>query len=508
MPACPLQIDGDHGRAQRWPLHDRVASRTLEAHLTAGCAPHALMQRAGLAAARLALALVPHAGRIWIAAGPGNNGGDGCEAAFHLQRAGKQVSVSLLGDAARRPADAAAALARAQAAGVAFTPDLPSTLQADLVIDALLGLGSARAPQGALAAAIGRVNGAPTPRLALDLPSGLDPDTGALAGTLAVQATDTLALLSLKPGLFTGAGRAHAGRLWFDALGAALDAVDPCAWLSSRPTAPTRRHTDHKGHFGDITVVGGAAGMTGAAWLAACAALAAGAGRVYLALLDSTAPLLDATRPELMHRPQGWQAPPVTLAASTIVCGCGGGEAVRSALPPLLSHSARLLLDADALNAIATDSALQQLLAARAGRGLASVLTPHPLEAARLLGSDAAAVQADRLRAAQTLADRYGCVVVLKGSGTVIAAPGRAPTINPTGNARLASAGTGDVLAGWIGGRWAARAAQGAADAAALAFAVSVAAVWEHGHAAEGEAGREHAPLRAGDLVERLAAAG
>lgn len=508
MPTRPLRLDSDHGRAQRWPLHDRVTSRTLEALLAADCAPHALKQRAGLAAARLALALAPHAGRIWVAAGPGNNGGDGCEAAFHLQRAGKQVSVSLLGDAARRPADAAAALARAQAAGVAFTPELPSSLQADLVIDALLGLGSARAPQGALAAAIGLVNGAPTPRLALDLPSGLDADTGALTGTLAVQATDTLALLSLKPGLFTGAGRAHAGRLWFDDLGASLDAVEPSAWLSSRPTAPARSHTDHKGRFGDVTVVGGAAGMTGAALLAARAALAAGAGRVYLALLDDAAPLLDATRPELMHRPRGWKAPPDTLAASTIVCGCGGGQAMHSALPPLLAHSARLLLDADALNAIATDSALQHLLAVRAARSLASVLTPHPLEAARLLGSDAAAVQGDRLRAAQTLADRFGCVVVLKGSGTVIAAPGRAPTINPTGNARLASAGTGDVLAGWIGGRWAACAAQGTADAAALALAVAVEAVWEHGHAAEGPAGREHAPLRAGDLVERLATAG
>jgi hydroxyethylthiazole kinase-like uncharacterized protein yjeF len=185
------------------------------------------------------------------------------------------------------------------------------------------------------------------------------------------------------------------------------------------------------------------------------------------------------------------------LAAATVVCGCGGGSAVRAALPRLLSLVPRLVLDADALNAIAADTGLQTQLQARATRGHTSVLTPHPLEAARLLGTTTAEVQSDRLAAARALADRFGGVVLLKGSGSVVAVPGRVPWINPTGSAALASAGTGDVLAGWIGGLWA---PQRHADAA---LACTLAAAWQHGHAAD-TSGR--AVMRAAELVERLAA--
>ena len=176
------------------------------------------------------------------------------------------------------------------------------------------------------------------------------------------------------------------------------------------------------------------------------------------------------------------------LEHTTVVCGCGGGDAVRAVLAPVLQSAAQLVLDADALNAIAADSALQTALQTRAQRGQPTVLTPHPLEAARLLGSNtanatnaninAAHVQAQRLQAAQQLAERFGCVVVLKGSGTVVAAPGQTPHINPTGNARLASAGTGDVLAGMIGARWAAHSAS--------AFDAATSAVFAHGLAADG----------------------
>jgi len=234
----------------------------------------------------------------------------------------------------------------------------------------------------------------------------------------------------------------------------------------------------------------------GAAWLAARAALAAGAGRVYCSLLDAEAPLLDPARPELMGRPVWWRSPPATLAASTVVAGCGGGQAVRETLPALLAHAGRLVLDADALNVLAADLSLQRLLTRRASP---TVLTPHPLEAARLLGTTVAEVQADRLAAAQRLAERLGCVVVLKGSGSVVAAPGALPSLNPTGNALLATAGTGDVLAGWLGGRWA-----GGGDA----FATAVATVWQHGHAADrAQAAGATRPLRAADLVDALHAA-
>jgi hydroxyethylthiazole kinase-like uncharacterized protein yjeF len=243
-------------------------------------------------------------------------------------------------------------------------------------------------------------------------------------------------------------------------------------------------------------VVGGAPGMAGAALLAARAAHAAGAGRVFVDMLgaETQALNLDPLRPELMFR-HGWtQGPAETLAQSTVVCGCGGGGAVRVSLPRLLSLAARLVLDADALNAIAADPALATLLRARARRQVGTVLTPHPLEAARLLGSTTAEVQADRLAAAATLSDRFQCVVVLKGSGSIVAAPGQAPRINATGNASLATAGTGDVLAGWLGGRW-------AQSAAAAPFSIAVQAVAEHGAAAHPHA---LGPMRAGDLIEAL----
>lgn len=480
-----------------WPLHDADASRAAEHAALARHAPHVLMARAGLAVARLAVAWAPRAQRVQVLAGPGNNGGDGLVAARHLCAAGLAVRVSLLADPGRLPADAAKALSDAQAAGVAIDIGNLDGGEADLCIDALLGIGASRAPQGLIAAAIAALNARQAPVLAVDLPSGLHPDTGALLGPAAVRAGATLALLTLKPGCCTGHGRDQAGELWLDTLGVTAHA--PTAWLSGPPLRPPRRHAAHKGSFGDVAVVGGAAGMVGAAWLAARAALAAGAGRVYCSLLDPQAALLDPTRPELMARTAWWQSPPALLAQSTVVCGCGGGEAVRAALPPLLSHVARLVLDADALNALATDPALQPLLRARAARGLATLLTPHPLEAARLLNTSSTEVQRDRLAAARQLAADTGAAVLLKGSGSVIAAAGRPTHINPTGNAALATAGTGDVLAGWAAGLWAQQPDAAAAD-------VAMAAAWQHGRAADLHVRAGHrVPLRAGDLVEALA---
>jgi hydroxyethylthiazole kinase-like uncharacterized protein yjeF len=311
-------------------------------------------------------------------------------------------------------------------------------------------------------------------------------------------ASATLALLSIKPGCVTGRGRDFAGALWFDDLG--VDAVTSAtAWLTGPvPRAPLP-HRSHKGSQGDVLVVGGASGMVGAAWLAARAALSAGAGRVHLGLLDERAPAGDASRPELMLRSQPWLWPAPELASRTVVCGCGGGsDLLAQALPPLLAHAGRLVLDADALNLVAGDPALQTLLARRRG---STVLTPHPLEAARLLATDTAAVQAARLPSARALAARWQCTVVLKGSGSVIAAADGRCHVNASGNAALASPGSGDVLAGWLGGAWA---QQPGADPLALASAV----VGLHGaaadqHAAQGLAG----PLLAADLVDAMARA-
>ncbi len=212
--------------------------------------------------------------------------------------------------------------------------------------------------------------------------------------------------------------------------------------------------------------------MGGAALLAATAALHGGAGRVFACLLDPDAPRFDAAEPGLMLR--RWES--LDLSAMAVACGCGGGEAVRETLPKVLATARALVLDADALNAIAADTQLQALLKARGERSRPTVLTPHPLEAGRLLGCAAGRVQSDRLAAGSELVQRLGCVVVLKGSGTVVAAPARTPLLNPTGNARLASAGTGDVLAGLVAARLA---------ATPDAFDAAAAAVFEHGRLAD-----------------------
>jgi hydroxyethylthiazole kinase-like uncharacterized protein yjeF len=184
-----------------------------------------------------------------------------------------------------------------------------------------------------------------------------------------------------------------------------------------------------------------------------------------------------------MFRPHWWRSDPPVLARSTVVCGCGGARAVREVLPPLLSRCPRLVLDADALNALATDDALRRQLDARLPRGQHTVLTPHPLEAARLLQTDVVGVQADRLRHAGALAQRHGCVVLLKGSGSIVAAPDGSLVVNPTGNALLASGGSGDVLAGWVGGLWAQR--SDAVDRGDAALQATLAAAWLHGDAAD-----------------------
>lgn len=480
-------------------LHGCASTRSIERAALASLPAHSLMERAGLAAARLALAVAPHASTIWIACGPGNNGGDGLVAARWLHQAGKVVHLSLLAQTDGLPSDAAHALDLARAAGLQIHSALPANDQGfDLALDALLGIGVNRPVEGELGLAIDTLNRARCPVLALDLPSGLNADTGQALGRHWVRAQHTLALLTLKPGLFTGSGREAVGRLWFDALGvdpklpadACLLGADACAaWMQPR------LHGQHKGSFGDVIVLGGAPGMTGAALLAARAAHASGAGRVYLSLLDrESLPSADPARPELMSMHWKHAQTSTQLDARTVVCGCGGGQAVGQVLPSLLDLAPRLVLDADALNAVASEAPLQTLLSQRAKRGLMTVLTPHPLEAARLLARPTAQVQADRLAAAHELSQRFDCTVLLKGSGTVIAAPGRTPVINSSGSAALATAGTGDVLAGWLGGLWA-QAPQ------TSGFEVAAAACHWHGRAADSSG---QALVRAADLVELM----
>lgn len=488
-----------------WPvcLPDEV--RRLEQQLQAR-SPTPLMAMAGQAAAQLAQAIAPHAQRIWVAAGPGNNGGDGLEAARHLHMAGKAVKVSLLFNPDNHPADAQAALAKALQAGLTVETDWPRDWIAgmgpqDLCIDALLGLGTSRALSPTMQAWTEAINLSQAQVLALDLPTGLDPVSGQLGSapiaTAAVQADHTLTFVAAKPGLFMGHGRDVCGEIWLASLNTDNRTTScwadtaPTAWLNTPGDRPGKTHASHKGSHGDVAIVGGQAitehgqGMSGAAVLAAMAALNAGSGRVILSLLGESA---LAIPPDLMQRP--WTH--LALEKLHVVCGCGGGQAIQAALPEVLARSAQLVLDADGLNAVAHDAALAQALRQR-GANQPTVITPHPLEAARLLNTHTGQIQSDRLQAAQELAALFQCGVVLKGSGTVIAAPGQTPRINTSGNGKLAIGGTGDVLAGLIG----ARLAQGlnAFDAACMAV---------HQHGRQADCWPAHQALTASALAMAL----
>ncbi len=483
-----------------WPLLSRAALREAEQRLQATQASP-LMDVAGLATARLAMALAPHARRFWVFVGPGNNGGDGLEAATQLHRAGRTVSICLFAKPESWPADARRAWSRAQQAGVPWQAGGPAAWDAagpqDLCIDALLGIGAQRPPAGDLPAAIACLRASPAPVLAIDLPSGLDADSGQPLGQAeqVVRADHTLSLIAAKPGLFMGCGRDLCGTLWLAPLHRPDPALAPAATAHTNPSPPVRPrlHASHKGTQGDVAVIGGedvaarGLGMRGAAWLAACAALHSGAGRTLLAWPEAPASELPAL-PDVMLR----TLEALELSRLTVLVGCGGGLAIVPHLARLLQHSARLVLDADALNALAADPWLQTLLRARAERGLPSVLTPHPLEAARLLACQTPEVQADRLGAARALAERYRATVVLKGSGTVIAQAGQPLRINPTGNGRLAVGGTGDVLAGFIAGCWSPE--RSAWDSACEA-------VWRHGDLADRWPAQQ--PLTAGALARR-----
>jgi hydroxyethylthiazole kinase-like uncharacterized protein yjeF len=516
-------------------LYSLKSTRHWE-HLAASrLPPHTLMARAGLTVAQLSRAVQPHARCIWVACGPGNNGGDGLVAATHLHRwaqatgNGTRVIVTHgSADPAFRkvlPPDAQNALEAAREAGVLI--QLAPPAQFDLGIDALLGMGASGPLTSVISQTLSHLRHTPYPVLCVDLPSGLHAETGELQPLLGDSSSATpqqagprytLSLLTLKPGLFTKDGRDAAGDIWFDDLSAPPPPdTRPAAWLhaeSPHTTLQTRRpHASHKGKFGDVLVLGGQSiavngvGMTGAAILAAAAALHAGAGRVFVSLLGEqpgSELRYEPLFPELMFR-----APQRTLESdlpdsATVVCGCGGGEAVATVLPSVLTRSPRLVLDADAINAIAKNPALKALLTQRSQLGWTTVLTPHPLEAARLLETSTVSVMQDRLAAAQTLADRFGAICVLKGSGTIVTQPGETPWINASGNARLATAGTGDVLAGMIGAALAAPGSSLEHDARHIVAS----AVFQHGKLADSWAESGHpcdmtATLTAGELARR-----
>lgn len=433
------------------PIYTVAGIRAIEKHVAPGADP-SLMERAGRAAAEEAFRLtMDRAGQVLIVCGPGNNGGDGFVMARRLLQAKRSVIVVFAGDPALLPNDAATAFQAWLDAGGETTSDLPATPDEGwaLIADAMFGIGLQRPVTGRYAEWIAALNKHNVPRMAIDVPSGLDADTGKLLGAT-FKATHTLTFIALKPGLLTRDGPDHAGSLIVRTLDIDIDAEFTPNGYRAQPALfrkhlVSRAYNTHKGSFGEVGIIGGAAGMNGAALLAGRAALRLGAGRVYVSLIDEDGPSVDALQPELMLR-----TPQYVLDNASVLAigpGLGGDSVAHYLLERALEIERPLLLDADALNLLAREAHLQRMCAQRAAPTL---LTPHPGEAGRLLGADAITVQDDRLRATAALADKYQAVVVLKGCGSVIAAPDGRWFINSTGHPGMASAGMGDVLTGLI----------------------------------------------------------
>jgi hydroxyethylthiazole kinase-like uncharacterized protein yjeF len=501
------------------PLLALSAIRALERDALAATPAGLLMERAATAVADACVPLLrrlPPRTPVLALAGPGNNGGDALLAALLLAARGWTVVGLALSLDEPAAADAARVWRRWHATGrpLAGPDDLDRLLAArPLVIDGLFGIGLTRPLPEVAAAIVRRLQTSGSPVVAVDVPSGLDADTGGIVGppgSAALRADLTVTMIADKPGLHTGAGCVLAGRVLVadlgvataaggpvDAIGAGADRTQPppvppaSTTGKRRPSGPLigrraaigwvspRARDAHKGRFGDLLVVAGAAAMRGAALLAALGGQAVGTGRITIGSTDRDD--LAARPPELMtrHLRPGVDAPETALGKATaIVAGCGLGSDPETGplLVRVFAHPAALVLDADGLNLVANDPRLRALLAARAPRGLVSVITPHPLEAARLLGSDTPAVQRDRIGAACELAAALSVCVVLKGAGTVVAQPDGIWSINASGGPILSVAGTGDVLAGVVGGLL----AGGLAAPEAAAFGA-----WLHGAAGD-----------------------
>ncbi|HBS77382.1 MAG: bifunctional ADP-dependent NAD(P)H-hydrate dehydratase/NAD(P)H-hydrate epimerase [Pseudomonas sp.] len=474
------------------PLYSAAQVRELDARLIAAGTPgYELMQRAAHAAWRALRRRWPDADEISVLAGRGNNAGDGYLIAALAQRAGRQVRVFAVGDPQQLQGDAAQAFAEAQAAGVEVTPWEAGTDLRGVLVDALLGTGIAGEVREPYASAIRAMNESAQPILSVDLPSGLCADTGHQLGD-AVRAELTVTFIGLKLGLFTGQGPDCIGALVFDDLQADAEVVaqiKPSALRlceANLPTLAPRSPTAHKGSFGQVLVIGGDLGTGGAALLSAEAALRCGAGMVTLATRPEHVTASLVRRPEIMCNgvESTYALTALTQRADVLVIGPGLGQAPwgRSLLSLAPQCRVPQVWDADALNLLATGAV-----------ELPSdcLLTPHPGEAARLLGISVADVQADRPAAARALAARFGCAVLLKGAGTLIADHDGRLALCDRGHPAMASAGLGDVLAGVAG----ALLAQGLAP-----FEAACLAAWLHAVAGE-RLGAKGRGLVAADLI-------
>ena len=424
-----------------------------------------VMRRAGAETARVAARMLANdrSRRVLAAAGPGNNGGDALIAAAILRAAGWPVAAVFGGDAARLSGDAQGALREWRDGGGELLDDIPEG-GFDLALDGIFGVGLTREISGRYAEWINRLNAADCKVLAIDTPSGLNADTGA-AGAAVIRADATVTFLARKPGLYTGDGPDCCGEVCFASLRSPPpdeadspfgDAdispdwdsglAEPSGFLIERLRDAGRlrpERTAHKGRRGALVLIGGSRGMEGALTLAARAAAGLGTGKVYAVSLSPRGWPHDLLSPDVM-----WPEDiPESATAIGIGPGLGKSEEAKSVLRKVLAKPIPLLADADALNLIAEDGALRELTRARAA---ASVVTPHPAEAGRLLGCGVAEVQADRMAAARELSEALNADVVLKGAGSVLHFADGGWGINGSGNPGLARAGAGDVLSGFI----------------------------------------------------------
>ena len=433
-------------------LYNAAQVRELDARLiAAGTSGFDLMQRAAHAAWRALRRSWPDAGAVTVLAGRGNNAGDGYLLAALGQRAGWQVRVLAVGDPQTLQGDAALAYAEARDCGVAIEPWRAEAPLQGVLVDALLGTGLSGAVREPYASAIAAINASGRPVLAVDLPSGLCANTGQVLGQ-AVRADLSVTFIGLKLGLFTADGPDRVGALVFDDLQAdpGIVAQVPSEAVrldhGSLARVAPRSPTAHKGSFGQVLVIGGDLGTGGAALLSAEAALRCGAGMVTLATRPEHVGASLVRRPEVMCSgvESTYSLTALLERADVLVVGPGLGQAPwgRSLISAAAQREQPQVWDADALNLLASG-------AVELPSGC--LITPHPGEAARLLQCSVGEVQADRPAAARALAQRYGCVALLKGAGTLIAAPDGRLALCDRGHPAMASAGLGDVLAGVLG---------------------------------------------------------
>jgi NAD(P)H-hydrate epimerase len=422
-----------------------------------GIPSYTLMTRAAEAALRTLRAHWPRATKLLICCGAGNNAGDGYVLARLAAAAGFTVHVLALVAPAQLRGDAARAFEDAKSAGLVVehfdaAADQVLRFAPDVIVDALLGIGLDRPLRGDFGRAVALLNSANLPILALDVPTGLHADTGLPLGS-AIRATVTITFVGLKQGLFLGVAADYCGALEFADLGVPREAglaltptLQRLTTADLRTALPPRTRTAHKGAHGRVLVVGGGPGMSGAIRLAAEAALRAGAGLVYVATQPQSVATVMSGRPEIICHGVGAaeDLDPLLALADAVVVGPGLGrsEWASGLWHRSLETNLPLIVDADALNLLAASPRPR-------GRW---ILTPHPGEAARLLGKATADVQLDRLGSVRELAGRYDAVAILKGAGTLIAQAGsERAQVCERGNPGMATAGMGDVLAGVLG---------------------------------------------------------